>query len=493
MHCLRRLAWASACVLAVARPVSAAPPADIVPLRVPAGRVHAVLTGAFTSPPRREIVLAADQRNGAGPPHKWFHVFAAHAGTGGEPHAPVITLALPPGAALAQCGDLNGDGREELTFLARDGVYAFRTEGDGPAGPARRVLARPVLVPPATDRVARGTYLVDLNGDGRLDLLLPVEDGLAFHAQKDGGAFAPEPDALLAFPVTARISGRGAQPLVMYRLPEVAVHDFNKDGRLDVAVLDLAGSFWFLQRGDGTFAAKRLAGDLSPDADIQFTLAQFGDWNRDGRPDATVTRYEQRRVMSTTVDVYLGGPDGPFGAQPALTLDRPSTLVFPLFLDVSGNGRSELLVYSVHFGLRFALNYFLRDMIAVDVDLYPVRTDGTFAPEPTVHHTISVEAFNSGAEPARVPADVNGDGATDMVVGLGERRLGVFLGGGPEGIAARPAWTVAVEAYGRGYAEDLDGDGRDDVVLTYPEPERQRRATVLLWRPAVAASAPLVE
>ena len=71
-------------------------------------------------------------------------------------------------------------------------------------------------------------------------------------------------------------------------------------------------------------------------------------------------------------------------------------------------------------------------------------------------------------------ADLDGDGRKDLVIRTGPETLSVYRGTA-EGVWATKATTIAIPAMGRspdieGYASDLDGDGRDDVVLLYRAP-----------------------
>lgn len=455
-------------------------------LTVPAGRIHAVLSGAISDPPRRDIIVCADVPVDDGPARKICYVFRA-----GREHAaaaPPDARTLPLEAALVQCGDVTGDGRDDLTYLTPRGVFAYAGTPEGLAAAPVPVLETAVLAPPGTDRVTPGNYLVDLTNDARLDLLLPVVDGFAFHAQQPGDGFSARPDAVLPFPVVARLRSAGGHTWMTLAVPQVLVRDFDGDGRTDVAVMNRSGSYRFLQQADGTFTARRWSGDMTRDADIEFTLTAFGDWNGDGNPDAAFTRFKQRRILSSTLTVHLGSAAGALPVEPTIVFDQPGTLFFPVFLDTTGDGQQELLLYSVHFGFRFAVNYFLRNRIMVDVAVYPVAADTAPASRPLSRMRLAVAAFDSGAEPLRAVADVNGDGVMDMVVGLAPNRLAAFLGDPQTGLATTPAWTMEVDAYGRGYVQDLNGDGRDDLVVTYPDPERQHRATVLYSRAPIAGS-----
>ena len=171
-------------------------------------------------------------------------------------------------------GDLNNDGRADIVvsnyqtttsdYTGRIGVLLGN--GDGTFQPAVTYASGGV----GDNSVA----VVDLNGDGKLDLLA-VNQGatvgtsngtLGVLLGNGNGTFQP----VMANPTTGVSVDYFAQ---------VAIGDFNGDGKLDVACG--AGDFLLLGNGDGTFQAPLSLG-------FEGTGIATGDFNGDGRPDLAV-------------------------------------------------------------------------------------------------------------------------------------------------------------------------------------------------------------
>jgi hypothetical protein len=80
--------------------------------------------------------------------------------------------------------------------------------------------------------------------------------------------------------------------------------------------------------------------------------------------------------------------------------------------------------------------------------------------------------------------DYNGDGRDDLIVATGKNELSVFLGKEPskgELFERKPAERIQIETFGELKPEDLDGDGRDDVILYYKNyPAMSSRAEILV-------------
>ncbi len=195
--------------------------------------------------------------------------------------------------SVLAAGDLDGDGRADL-IAAGGRLLVLRGKGDGTfRAPARTGVkranslwfgrfdgdARPDLVvttdtrmwiirggrhlravplgPPYGNEVPSVSAIVaaDLNGDGRTDVVLHIQDEIELYEQRRNGRLRP--------PVHYRTGYDG----------EPAIVDLNQDGRLDV--LDVSGDGGaraFLNRGDAPRARLLLSGGAIPYVPADRTL-----------------------------------------------------------------------------------------------------------------------------------------------------------------------------------------------------------------------------
>jgi len=192
----------------------------------------------------------------------------------------------PQGIAV---GDIDGDGKLDVV-VGLETIGAQNTssvvlfgEGDG-TFPTSRTLY-PAGAYPA---------LADVNGDGRLDLIVATPCSNTKCTKNGVGVLLGD--------------GHGSfQPIQIYNsggddTDFVAIGDLNRDGKPDIFVANYFGKVGtLLGAGDGTFSPVRLS---NPALGGAFSMA-VGDVNGDGKPDLLVAIYQLSNFSSGGVGVLL--------------------------------------------------------------------------------------------------------------------------------------------------------------------------------------------
>ncbi|MCW5555365.1 MAG: VCBS repeat-containing protein [Verrucomicrobiae bacterium] len=232
-------------------------------------------------------------------------------------------------------GDLNGDGRPDLVLLSENHVYLLAQNED-------RTLAEPERIP--VSGVVKSVQVLDLDGDGRQDMLLVNWESptpFRFRLQTADGQLGPEiffnlppirsywADTLEANEKTfimtiAQNSGR-AQISQFTRQPAETLAGNFKQGQFQVLPLNKTdkarrGQHWadvngdarvdllvaepesgklsiFLQRPDGSLASPRAFPTLAGVSDIA-----VADWDGDGKPEVFLLSTEERQIGVARLD-----------------------------------------------------------------------------------------------------------------------------------------------------------------------------------------------
>jgi len=295
--------------------------------------------------------------------------------------------------------DLNGDGRADLIIRDADTlsvVYANATGG----------FDAPITTPFTSDFGIAGQVAGPINGDGRIDVLLYGTDTTTSNTKwqpfflNANGTFTPGSIVSIGPNVSVR-----------------AVGDFTGDARLDV--LD-SNAKLYVGNGSGGFAAGVATGmTLS-------YMVRTADVNNDGRLDVVTALGD---VFNSTAKIrsYINNVNGTFTAQ-----DTPSFNGLTGLADLTGDGFPELFGWSL--------------------SVSAANGDGTFQ-DPSFY----LKEINVYLDNIPMSADFDGDGKLDVAFpgavfyGTGDTK---FDGGSP-----LPAVGDVIST------ADFDGNGSPDIWM----------------------------
>jgi hypothetical protein len=219
----------------------------------------------------------------------------------------VVASTLAPGSVAA--GDLNADGRTDLVVIDGDPPRLLVYFGRGDGTFEREQVYRDIF--------ARAVAIGDLDGDGRPEAALAVEDSVVVMRNDGKGALAPP----VVYP-----GGKNVRALVMA--------DLDSDGKRDIVTVEAGDGAVSVYpgRGDGTLLPRRSRPvGAAPEA------VAVGDLNGDGSLDVATAN-----AGDGSVTVLFGKGDGGFRqrAMQRAVGARPGQLVLA---DVTGDGRPEIV------------------------------------------------------------------------------------------------------------------------------------------------------
>jgi FG-GAP-like repeat/FG-GAP repeat len=231
-------------------------------------------------------------------------------------------------------GDLNGDGRPDLVVSVNQGIALLLQD---PAAPGTFLPAVILSLP----RAAMDTAIADLDGDGKPDLVGATGSGVMVLLQNPaipGAFFSPA-----NYPA-------GQQPI------DVAPADLNGDGKLDLAVANLGTP------EDGSTASlsvllqdPSLAGRFLPAANyktfIRSNVVKVADLNSDGLPDVAVANSGGLSGLCPpdcgtigSVSVHLQNPTARGTFLPGVNYQANNQVISVAIGDMNSDGKPDLVL-----------------------------------------------------------------------------------------------------------------------------------------------------
>ena len=359
---------------------------------------------------------------------------------------------------------------------------------------------------PARGQWRNGFKLADMNGDGHPDIV---------HGPPRK-SFSPPIIFLGDGQGNWRYWAEARFPRLGYDYGDVAVADFNGDGRPDLALAShLRGLVALVADGPASFSEWsrgiqfEVPGDGGDATGFSSRALEAADWNGDGRPDL-ISLGEGPRMSSLPADsygvlVYVNQGDGSWLRQDELGAGVRVYGDDLAVADFTHDGKLDVVISSSVMGMReilriggdggswsradlpelrpkayvgavdaadfngdgrldLALGYLSREgnVWRTGVDLLLARREGGWERRPVEFEESRdwLTALDSG--------DLDGDGRVDLVAATGDGEVWVFLGEGNGSFLRETSPELATEGGCRGYdvqVANLDADPAEELVV----------------------------
>jgi len=356
------------------------------------------------------------------------------------------------GAGSIAVADVNGDGKLDLV-VANSGVAVLLGNADG-------TFQAPVSYSSGGNE-ALSVAVADVNGDGKPDIVVTTNICPLSACPENGiiGVLLGNGDGTFQAAVTYDSGG----VRFVGQSNSVAISDVNHDGKPDVlvanncsTVTDCTGNIGvLLGNGDGTFQPVKT---YSSGNRVAVSIA-LADVNSDGNPDILVAN-ECFECLNGYVGVLLGNSDGTF--QTALTYNSGGYQPLSLGVaDVNGDGKLDVVVMNPC-STGISCHY-----LPGNVGVLVGNGDGTFQ---------DARTYSTGGEfgVGIAIADVNGDAKPDLLVASQcfsstncvNGWVSVFLGNGDSTFQKVQKYNSGGVSPNAIAAADVNGDGRPDLLVT---------------------------
>jgi hypothetical protein len=239
----------------------------------------------------------------------------------------IISLGLMDSPRSLLVGDVNGDGRPDLVAsgLVSGSSFAsvsvFLNNGDGTFTAGQSFAAGSVAA----------SFLADLTGDGKLDLVITRGNGdvEVFQGKGDGTFLKP-----------------GVQYPMTQGMNSLALADFNGDGRPDLAACGFLGANSNVAKGsayalafgqNGGFGVPQVHPGTGKHSACTSVVA--ADFNGDGKMDFALSAWDESAAAGLTV--FLGKGDGTFSAPANYGVLQQGHMIVG---DLNGDGKPDILI-----------------------------------------------------------------------------------------------------------------------------------------------------
>lgn len=379
---------------------------------------------------------------------------------------------------------------QAVYFIASDGLYTLDLTQQS-AKFTKLVALNSIYLNDKTDFVSQDSFVFDTNNDGRSEFAIQQFRTLAWVAAGE----TPQSYTVQQLPIPATAIFEGSQTRILKK--PVFITDTNQDGMADINLLHDGAIQSYQQQNTGKFADTPTQLAINPqinDIDWWFMngpdgnsldqstlsyrrIETFADVNNDALPDLVVRLTKSGSALDRRNDyeLYLGekiNQQLSFAAEPSSVIARDETLSGLTLVDFNNDKRKEFLLSGFDIGVSQIISALLSSAIDQDVLLFSLDDNSKFGEKPLAKEETELKfKLTSGkaGEPVIRLADLNGDNVKDLVLSDDDNKLRVYFAANNSGFKRRGD-VIKVELPENGKnltASDLNGDGRDELVINF--------------------------
>lgn len=416
-------------------------------------------------------------------PVRCFSVFYQRKGTGFQT-VPDESWVLDPEASVFDVGDVQRSGKKAIIYMRHDGLYAYLQNNHAYVyRPVRLVKAQGVFDHADPLDLPRWPLVLKDNGRDAGFLLVPGVTRLFIRQAAPG--YRPAGVVPLFTRTTFMEDVMDpARLTVLNKVPSVSAVPLSPHSSLDLFVTWEDNADVFPRKGEG----------FSESPNIRFrpglmemkrglldnAVTQPIDLRGDGTYDLVVTKMTGGLAQAKSlVFIYQRSPGASFPAKPTQTIVTEG-VIGPKFLDMNGDGRLDMILPTVKMGINNIINMVTSKTVNMTMGIYLQRRDGRFPDRPDKEKQVSfkLDIANIGKNPKPVMAfgKFSKGPGYGLAVAAKEDRVTLYMPDRYSYLSDNASLDFKVPAPTELQAVDLNGDGIDDLVMSYKRNKSESKA-----------------
>jgi hypothetical protein len=406
------------------------------------------------------------------------------------PPLPSQRVVLSPTVNLAECRDLNGDGKAEILVIDRDGLWAYSQSGTTITDKPTQVVAQPTVFVGGIDDCLLDQKII-YTVSGKQIAFVPVIGGFSLW-EYGPDKFKPYGEINFAHRIcrmdrSAKLFGANQGVGYDLVIPEIVIADENGDGRDDIYLLWCNRLMIFHQKASGGFDSDgKTVFQFQKPGDGSFCQARLVDYDHSGKLDLICSRAVGGIAGARTeIDFHSAERIAKGNKTENSHVTLTDVCGNLMVSDVDGKGTLELVVPAIELGIMSTV----KKMISKETDfyllIYPIDSLGQIDKEPAVRRKMTCQLDFEKSSPAggiRLDwsGDFDGDGLADLLLADGGGQLMFFRGSKVEFVEGKAGLVLDLASPDTMHTVDLNHDGRSDMIIVHTPGEVTSRMTLLV-------------
>ncbi len=448
------------------------------------GEILSCQTADFNGDGRTDIALVVSEPSGA----RTLKVYVQRQ-SGRFPPGAGQSIALSGTTDMAQCLDLDGDGRSEVVVVDNRGIWQYKNDGETFSDKPRALITETTVFGGGIrGRLLSQKFIYAVSG--RVMAFLPVVDGYAVWVYANA-KFRPLTTLKFPHEVWATASPVKlfvpAPTTISMSLPEIFIADCNGDDLADVYLLWPQRLIIFPQTTDGDLDnAGRIVFNFGQNTDNDLCQSQLIDFDLDGRLDLVCSRTIGGISEARTEIRFYGSSQILHADTAENTLVTLTDACGNLMMGNFDNQRGpELVVAALELGIMSTVKKMIAKKTDFHLLIYPIDNLGRPAKEPQVRKKLTCRLDFEKADPVgdfrlNWGGDYNGDGMFDLVTSDGGGRLVFYSGEADEYLEGKSTLELDIPDPNILLPVHLNADGRSDLVIIHRPNDHVSKITLLV-------------